>query len=213
MTMKISKSRATIADRATERRGAIVAVALEVFLEHGYSGASMSQIADRVGGSKGTLYNYFSSKEELFLAVAEDKGRELYSTLQTLPRPSGDLAKDLHDLGLAMLKIVASDNYLSFYRLIIAEAARVPVIGKMAYDSRRSAMLEPLCELIRGAMAVGHLRMIEPMEAAEIFWDLCTSSIHRRLLLAVNSGPTPKELARLVERAVAIFIAGFATGA
>lgn len=209
----MTNSSSAVADRASVRRSAIVAVSLEVFLEHGYSGASMSQIADRVGGSKGTLYNYFSSKEELFLAVAQEKGRELYSTLKSLPAATGELAKDLHDLGLAMLSIVASDNYLSFYRLIIAEAARVPVIGKMAYDSRRSAMLEPLCELIRGAMAVGQFRMIEPMEAAEIFWDLCTSSVHRRLLLAVNSSPTPDELARLVERAVAIFIAGFATGA
>ena len=83
----------------------------------------------------------------------------------------------------------------------------------MAYDSRRSWMLKPLCELIRGAMATGHLRMAEPMEAAEIFWDLCTSSIHRRLLLAVNASPTREEMARLVERAVTIFIAGFATGA
>lgn len=202
-----------VADRASVRRSAIVAVALQVFLEHGYNGASMSLIADRVGGSKGTLYNYFSSKEELFFAVSQEKGNELYRKLRTLPKPTGDLAKDLFDLGFAMLTIVASDEYLSFYRLIIAEAVRVPVIGKMAHDSRRSTMLEPLCERIRSEMATGRLRVSEPMEAAEIFWDLCSASVHRRLLLGVNAGPIQDELARLVERAVAIFVAGFATGA
>src|ERR1700748_881544 len=50
------------------RREAILDVATEVFLEVGYSCASMSAIAARVGGSKGTLYNYFKSKEELFEA-------------------------------------------------------------------------------------------------------------------------------------------------
>src|SRR5437879_1517334 len=50
------------------RREAILDVATEVFLEVGYSCASMSTIAARVGGSKGTLYNYFKSKEELFAA-------------------------------------------------------------------------------------------------------------------------------------------------
>lgn len=206
------KSNLAVADRASVRRSAIVAVALQVFLEHGYGGASMSLIADRVGGSKGTLYNYFSSKEELFFAVSEEKGSELYRRLKTLPEPTGELPKDLHDLGLAMLTIVASDEYLSFYRLIIAEAARVPVIGKMAYDSRRSTMLEPLCERIRSEMAAGRLRVTEPMDAAEIFWDLCTSSIHRRLLLVVNAGLTQDELSRLVDRAVGIFITSFATG-
>lgn len=205
------KSSLAVADRASVRRSAIVAVALQVFLEHGYGGASMSLIADRVGGSKGTLYNYFSSKEELFLAVSQDKGAELYRSLKSLPEPTGDLTQDLFNIGLSMLSIVASEEYLSFYRLIIAEAARVPVIGKMAYDSRRSTMLEPLCERIRHAMAMGDLRVSEPMDAAEVFWDLCSTAIHRRLLLTNNAGLTQDELARMVDRAVAIFIAGFAT--
>ncbi len=49
------------------RREAMLAVALDLFREVGFEAASMSQIAARVGGSKATLYNYFSSKEELLL--------------------------------------------------------------------------------------------------------------------------------------------------
>ena len=44
----------------------------EVFFEQGYTAASMSTIAARLGGSKGTLYNYFKSKEELFEAQVRD---------------------------------------------------------------------------------------------------------------------------------------------
>src|SRR5580692_6870568 len=51
-----------------QRRDAIVEVARQVFFEEGYAAASMSTIAARLGGSKGTLYNYFRSKEELFEA-------------------------------------------------------------------------------------------------------------------------------------------------
>ena len=56
-----------------QRREAILNVAREVFFEQGYSAASMSTIAARLGGSKGTLYNYFKSKEELF--EAQVRGR------------------------------------------------------------------------------------------------------------------------------------------
>src|SRR4051812_22630064 len=53
------------------RREAILDVAQEVFLEEGFAAASMSTIAARLGGSKGTLYNYFKSKDDLFNAYVE----------------------------------------------------------------------------------------------------------------------------------------------
>src|SRR5258708_8438615 len=57
------------------RREAILDVAQQVFLKEGYAAASMSTIAARLGGSKGTLYNYFRSKEELFEAFIVDSCR------------------------------------------------------------------------------------------------------------------------------------------
>ncbi|MFT3998253.1 MAG: helix-turn-helix domain-containing protein, partial [Asticcacaulis sp.] len=53
------------------RREAILDVASRIFLEEGFDAASMSAIAARVGGSKGTLYNYFKNKEELFEAFVD----------------------------------------------------------------------------------------------------------------------------------------------
>lgn len=58
--------------KTVERRQAIVAVAAEIFLEFGYSRASMSMISARLGGSKSTIYSYFSTKEELFGAVISE---------------------------------------------------------------------------------------------------------------------------------------------
>ena len=54
-----------------QRRELILDVAQGVFLEEGFAKASMSVIAAKLGGSKGTLYNYFKSKEELFNAYVE----------------------------------------------------------------------------------------------------------------------------------------------
>lgn len=58
--------------RTEAKRDAILEAAAEVFLEAGFEGASMSQIAARAGGSKRTLYGYFPSKEELFVAMAHN---------------------------------------------------------------------------------------------------------------------------------------------
>src|SRR5580698_7433873 len=58
--------------RSDAKRRAILDVASEVFVAQGYAATSMSEIAARLGGSKGTLYNYFRSKEELFSAFIVD---------------------------------------------------------------------------------------------------------------------------------------------
>ena len=50
-----------------ERRKAIMDTSLEVFSEYGYESASISMIAKKVGISKGLMYNYFESKEELLI--------------------------------------------------------------------------------------------------------------------------------------------------
>src|SRR5882757_6223376 len=57
--------------RRDERRDHILDVARDAFLSTGYADTSMSAIAARLGGSKGTLYNYFKSKDELFNAYVE----------------------------------------------------------------------------------------------------------------------------------------------
>ena len=68
------------------RRKAILDIARDIFLSQGYAATSMSQVAARLGGSKGTLYNYFSSKEELFSAmVVEDCESEFLAMIDFQP--------------------------------------------------------------------------------------------------------------------------------
>ena len=57
--------------RDQAREAIILDVARDCFLAEGYAATSMSTIAARLGGSKGTLYNYFKNKEDLFAAVVQ----------------------------------------------------------------------------------------------------------------------------------------------
>src|SRR5579871_1168537 len=71
-TLMATDTAPTESQRSDARRRAILEVGREVFLAQGYAAASMSEIAAKLGGSKGTLYNYFRSKEELFSAFIAD---------------------------------------------------------------------------------------------------------------------------------------------
>ena len=91
-------SRLPRADR-DERRETILRIAHAAFLEDGYAATSMSSIAAKVGGSKATLYNYFSSKEELFSAVIEERCRDFREMLYDAELESQDFRKVLTHLG------------------------------------------------------------------------------------------------------------------
>ena len=54
------------------KRQTILEAAAEVFRVQGFAGASMTAVAERAGGSKATLYRYFDSKEDVFIAVMLD---------------------------------------------------------------------------------------------------------------------------------------------
>ena len=61
--MSVTEAPAPAVSKRDVRREGILDVARGVFLSEGYATASMSTIAAKLGGSKGTLYNYFKSKE------------------------------------------------------------------------------------------------------------------------------------------------------
>jgi TetR/AcrR family transcriptional regulator len=69
MAKAIGSKRARTADQKLDRRGAILAVALEALRESGFDAITMNGLAQRAGLAKGTLYLYFQTKEEVFLAL------------------------------------------------------------------------------------------------------------------------------------------------
>src|SRR5271165_403530 len=90
--------------RSDAKRRAILEVARELFQAQGYAATSMSEIAARLGGSKGTLYNYFRSKEELFAAFMIDTCQIGSNAVFEPLEPAGqDLRQALIDLGVNFL--------------------------------------------------------------------------------------------------------------
>jgi AcrR family transcriptional regulator len=75
-----------------ERRSALIEAAALVFTEHGYHGATMQQVADRAGVSKGGLYEYFQSKDALLVGTAETIIESMFEEiLVRLERSRGSL--------------------------------------------------------------------------------------------------------------------------
>lgn len=189
------------------KRDTILSIALEVFLEEGYAAASMSTIAARVGGSKGTLYNYFRSKAELFVAVIQSQC-EIHQN-QIFDVPDQDIRSLLTELGRRFGKMLLSDEVIAIHRIVVAEATRFPEIGEALYEAGPKRGKVRLQAYLAQAMDEGALRRADPIRATEHAMELCLAGLYRRRLWNVGPAPTDKEIEESIHAGVEVFMRAY----
>jgi TetR/AcrR family transcriptional regulator, mexJK operon transcriptional repressor len=192
-----------------ERRAAILDVAREAFLEEGYSATSMSRIAVMVGGSKATLYSYFPSKKELFVAVIDRETNQLYDRIFNVKLMLGEPRAAFTDLVRRCVSALLSDTIIKGYRLIIAEAGRFPEIAKTSYELAVRRGLERMALYFGQAMVEGALRPCDPMQVAETFLDLAAGSLHTQRLWNAIDTVKPEALEAEARRITSAFLAAY----
>jgi AcrR family transcriptional regulator len=196
-------------DRDT-RREAILDVAAEVFLEAGYSAASMSMIAARLGGSKGTLYNYFRSKEELFEAYIARHCAWQLETMDRIYSLGGDVRVALMELGRLLLRLVLSDFGLRNFILVVSEGGRAADVGRLFYAAGPMRGVGRLADFIARSAEEGRLRACDPQVAAHQFIGLCQHRLFKARLCNAVPEPTEAEIETEVAAAVETFMAAYA---
>lgn len=202
---------APLPKRDDRRRETILEIARDVFMMQGYAATSMSAIAARLGGSKGTLYNYFKSKEELFSAVMGKECAGLAASLFENVPPNGDMKDRLTHFGRVILSRLLDDGPVRLQRIIVAETERFPEIGLAFYEAGPRQILERLSAYIAADIEAGRLREAEPRIAASQFKDLVLSNIYQQKLWGVLGEFTDDQLEAHVARAVDTFLRAYAT--
>ena len=190
-----------------ERREAILKIASDVFREAGYASASMSMIAARLGGSKGTLYNYFKSKEALFEAHIQTQCTWASDILVEVNGDDSDIAATLRSVGQRYLQNVMADSLVDNFRLLIAESQRTPELGRAFYESGPAVGLRRLAELLASAAAGGRLKPLDSQLAARQFLDLCRGPLWMERMLNLAPAPSAEQAARHAATAVEMFMA------
>ena len=193
---------------STSKRQQIIAGAEIVFTECGYEGASMSRIALRASVSKGTLYNYFTSKSELFAAFVRQKAATLLEVFEPFD-DQGDLEVILGQIARQMVAQILSPGSLVLHRIVISEAARFPHLAEIFWDAGPQPALAHMADLLTSRMRTGDLRQADPQVAAGQFFALCQTrvAIQRRLQIVQVTGDDDIEL--VVQGAVRLFLKGY----
>lgn len=191
------------------KRDAIVEMAGQVFLESGYERASMGQIAERVGGSKGTLYSYFPSKEALFVEVMLKAGeREFAPVIAMLQPGAADLGAMLRRWGEALLGIMCKPAFVAARRVIASEAGQSD-IGKRFHERGPKVGEAMMQAFLSAEMQAGRLRDADPQLAAVQLMALLEAETMHRLMLGVLTQLSRAEIKRIADRAVTTFLVAY----
>ena len=197
-------------ERRDERRDGILDVARDCFLADGYAATSMSTIAARLGGSKGTLYNYFKSKEELFKAVMQRQCGALAETLFDVDHDGDDVSERLQHFAGKFLTLLLTPESLGIHRVVVGESGRFPELGRMFYDMGPKVILTKIAGYLSDLMDQGVLRRADPFVAAQQFKDLTISGVLQPRTWGVITGDmTDAEIENQVNNAVDTFLRAY----
>lgn len=198
-----SKGRAQINGRKLEL---IMRAARRLFLEHGYSDTSMDAIAEESGVSKATVYAYFHDKKQLFAAIVSDFAQRYAVTVMTEQRDvAGDLPSKLLRLGRSVLDILLAADTVAAHRMVIAEAARAPELGRLYYQSGPLQLLGRIESALKSAVGNGQLQVSDTRRAAEQFIDLVRGNLQLRALVCVGQVISEREKRAVIASGVEVF--------
>jgi AcrR family transcriptional regulator len=191
------------------KRLAILGAAKAVFLERGYDAASMAEVAARVGGSKQTLYSYFPSKEDLFVAVILEKGAEQVGPLFEGLNPDQDLRVVLTRFARAFVTFVLGDEPVALRRIILAEGAKSNV-GKLFFEYGPKRRWTQVADYIAACIERGVIRPVDPWRASMHLQALLEAGPFQRRLEGVADSIDADEMVATADAAVDVFIRAYA---
>jgi TetR/AcrR family transcriptional repressor of mexJK operon len=176
-------------------RQRIVDIARRLFIEDGYLGVSMQQIADIAGLRKASLYHHFRSKESLFADVMAELMDRILRDFATVDLDDAPLEEQLRQIALI--------NYRQFdqpeiHRLAMDFFKHVPESEHTEVHERLRGMQAVFSDIFERAIERGEMRPINPHYAATLFFHMMMALAHQEPEFEAVPPPPADEAAALV---------------
>lgn len=198
--------------RSARKRRAILDAARSVFLQKGYGGASMDEVAALAAVSKQTVYKHFADKRRLFEAIitgdisaTESLTHDMLASLST----TDNLARDLREFARRHIGEVIQPHLIQLRRIIIAEAERFPDLASTWFANGPERGHASMAAQFEALERRGLLTMPDPLLAAQHFnWLVLSIPLNKAMFHPDHTFPRG-ELNRYADEAVRIFLAAY----
>ena len=194
------------------KRRQIIEGARRVFIDMGFDAASMNDVTREAGVSKGTIYVYFASKEELFEALIEEERSAIFGDLYQALEQAGDVRETLIRFGVALATKITSDKVTRAQRTVIGICERIPELGARFYERGPKHGHAKLMSFLGAAIERGQLAIADVDLAAYQLTELCLAGFYRQRLFGYRTEPpSTDELTKTVTAGVDIFLKAYET--
>jgi AcrR family transcriptional regulator len=198
----------SIGEEDSSKRRQILGGARKVFMDLGFDGASMGEIARSAGVSKGTLYVYFTDKCRLFEAIVEQEMLQQDEVSFDLD-PARDAPTTLKEFGEAYVALLCRPGGGSAIRTVMAIAERMPEVGRRYYERVLDRIINRLAVYLQARVKAGELAIDDCQLAASQFVQTCHASLFLPFLFQAAPAPSAERIAKVVESATRMFLAAY----
>lgn len=188
----------------------VLETARHVFLREGFEATSMDMLAQESGVARRTIYNQFTSKENLFRAVVE----RIWFRLSMPDLPTGAAMTDnprasLRQIGLTLARYWAPPETQDFLRLIIREGERFPHLAEDFYRMSKAPMLAHMLEYFAQLEKQKIMTFEDKELAVHQFVGLVMEPLRGLSLIGIGDVPGEARYQQVVNEAVNMFFARY----
>lgn len=162
-------------EHLAQREQQILDAAMRLFAVRGYAETDVESVADELGLAKGTIYRYFPSKRELFLAALNRSMAGLYEAIDERVAPVVDPIERIVQAIYGFLKYFEAHPELA--DLFVQELGQFKGQGKPAYFAHHEANSGPWKAMFQRLLADGRVRDIHPSDDHTVMLDLLYGTV------------------------------------
>lgn len=194
--------------RPDARPGEILAAALALFSEKGFSAARMEDVARRAGVSKGVIYLYFPDKVSVLKALVQQAiGGQIALAARMVEQLEGPVSPLLQELAAMFARRIATTDIPFIIKLVIAESRAHPEIGRFYLENVILQAMPLMERLIARGVASGEFRRVDPALTVKcLLGPMLLSAIWRSVFEPL--GATPLDINALASQHLDIFLRG-----
>ncbi|MDE1156624.1 MAG: TetR/AcrR family transcriptional regulator [Acidobacteriaceae bacterium] len=196
-------------EQAAARLDRILGIAADVFLEGGFQGVTMAEIARTAGASKETLYTRFPTKEDLFREAISRRTAILHEQFSRVLNQDEPIERVLEMCGANLLDFMLLPETQRLNRTLIACAPQFPELAEEFWRLCPEREHKELQAYLERQMSLGTLVILDPAKASEFFFSLCLGQFPSHASMLMREPPSASERKTHVWIAVQVFLAAY----
>ena len=193
-----------------EKRQRILDAATQLFLQHGYHGSSMNQIAQAAGVTKLTVYNHFQDKANLFTCAIEDTCEHIIQARPIELKADSDFKTVFYETCALSMNIVNLPEAIKLDLLLMELAAEQSPLLTQFFRASHGFLDQLWGNFFSLAQQYQFIQPDDPIKQTELMMSLLFGKRHQQVMLGVLPIPDTAQQQIIIQDAIQIFLLRYA---